>query len=37
LVGQGLLDEEQLGKTQYTTYEGVLTPPGKAFEEYRKG
>jgi hypothetical protein len=36
LVNQGLLDEGQIGHVQRTTYEGVLTPLGRAFEQYRR-
>lgn len=36
LVGQGLVDEEQIGHVQHGTYQALLTPLGKAFEEYRR-
>jgi hypothetical protein len=37
LVGQGLLDEDQLNHKQHGTYEAVLTQLGRAFEDYRRG
>jgi hypothetical protein len=36
LISQGLIDEEQLGRTQYGTYDKLLTPLGRIFEEYRR-
>jgi hypothetical protein len=37
LAGQGLIDEEKLGIVHHTTYQAVLTPLGRLFEEYRRG
>jgi hypothetical protein len=37
LVGQGLVDGEQIGVVHHGTYESVLTPLGRLFEVYRRG
>jgi hypothetical protein len=36
LVSQGLVDEEQINCVQHGTYQALLTPVAKAFEEYRR-
>lgn len=37
LVGQGLVDEDQLNNVQHGTYQAILSPLGRLFEDYRRG